>query len=307
MNWLVKVAAFKLLSAVPGGKALYRFSQERITHSLVPAPARVDQKIQVGLRYWNWLAANSCTEKLIQGVHLDLGAGWHPTIPLLYYCLGVSRQQLFDTSPLLNRELVSETVKTVLQIVTDPRWAHRSLLRRLPEINAMDKISWAEYLRQMGITYHAPYASMYEGMVGTVEAVTCTQVLYYIGRDGLRHCFRQCHQSLKPGGKFLATIHLNDTHAAPGNGLSQYNNLKFSPAVWEGLINSSLMSNNRLKAPDYRELLEEAGFQIVHFEVEGPTASDLRELDQIPVHSFFNRYTREELGAKHLFFVAEKR
>jgi hypothetical protein len=61
-----------------------------------------------------------------------------------------------------------------------------------------------------------------------------------------------------------------------------------------------------LKAKDYRELLEASGFQIAHFEVEGPNSNDLRELDQLPIHEFFSRYTREELGAKHLFFVAEK-
>jgi hypothetical protein len=35
------------------------------------------------------------------------------------------------------------------------------------------------------------------------------------------------------------------------------------------------------------------------------TESDLREL-AIPIHECFNRYSKEELGAKHLFFVAER-
>ncbi len=302
MNWLIKIAAFKLLSTLPGGAAVYRYSQERITRSLVPSRARVEQKINVGLQYWDWLTSHHAPI----GSHLDFGAGWHPTIPLLWYCLGVERQFLFDAAPLLNREMVDETVKTFRRIVTDAHWPRRASLHRLPEINTKNEASWTEYLKQMGITYHAPCDVIFQEIAGTVEVITCTQVLYYIGRDGLRHCFRQLHNSLKPGGKFLATIHLNDTHAAPGNGLSQYNHLRYSPAVWEGLINSSLMSNNRLKARDYRELLESAGFGILHFEVAGPTASDLRELEQIPVHSFFNRYSREELGAKHLFFVAEK-
>jgi hypothetical protein len=66
------------------------------------------------------------------------------------------------------------------------------------------------------------------------------------------------------------------------------------------------MSYNRLKARDYRELLEQAGFAIRHFDVTGPTAADLADLSRIPIHECFSYYSREELGAKNLFFVAEK-
>ena len=43
-------------------------------------------------------------------------------------------------------------------------------------------------------------------------------------------------------------------------GISKYNNLRYSPWVWENVVNSRLMSFNRLKAPDYRAALEQAGF-----------------------------------------------
>lgn len=306
MNWLAKVAAFKLLSALPGGAGLYRYSQERITRSLVPTRARVTQKLDIGLQYWEWLQASHFTNGSPPGSHLDLGAGWHPTVPLLYYSLGLDRQYLFDVSPLLTRELVDETVKVFLEIVNDPKWPHRSRLRRLPKANASASLSWPDYLKEMGITYHAPYEGVDQEIAGTVDIATCTQVLYYLGWDTLTHICSQVHRSLRTGGKFLATIHLKDVNATAKNGLSIYNHLKFSPAAWDKWINSSLMTCNRYKARDYRRLLEQAGFKIVHFDVEGPTAADLQELNRIPIHACFADYSREELGAKHLFFVAEK-
>jgi hypothetical protein len=66
------------------------------------------------------------------------------------------------------------------------------------------------------------------------------------------------------------------------------------------------MSYNRLKAPDYRETLEEAGFRIRDFVVEAPSAEDLKALRQTKVHSEFARFSEQDLGARHLFFVAEK-
>jgi hypothetical protein len=66
------------------------------------------------------------------------------------------------------------------------------------------------------------------------------------------------------------------------------------------------MSFNRLKAPEYREMLEKAGFEVVQFEVEPATAEDFKELDRIKVAACFQRFSREELAARHLFFVARK-
>src|SRR6266478_7400295 len=99
MKWLVKVAAFKLLSALPGGESLYRLSQEQFTKSLVPTRDRVDQKISVGLQYFKWLTDHGMGQQLLEGTHLDFGSGWHPSIPLLYHGVGCRRQYLFDLAP----------------------------------------------------------------------------------------------------------------------------------------------------------------------------------------------------------------
>ena len=71
-------------------------------------------------------------------------------------------------------------------------------------------------------------------------------------------------------------------------------------------MNSSLMSYNRLRAADYKELLQNAGFQVIGFEIEHGTAADLAELEQVPIAACFEGYSREELAAKHLFFAAQK-
>jgi len=306
MNWLLKTAAFKVLSGLPMGGQLYRYSQEKITRSLVPTPDRVRGKIHVAFQYWDWLKANGYPGDAVPGTILDFGAGWHPTIPFLFYSLGVERQFLCDLHPSLNRDMVDRTMNTFLSIVKAPQEGYRSRLRRLPEPNHNPELAWTDYLQRMGITYHAPYAGLFQEIAGTVEVVVCTQVLYFISREILADCFRQVFQVMKSGGKFLATVYLNDVNATPQNGLSQYNHLRYSPDIWEKWINSPLMSYNRLKARDYRELLEQAGFHVRHFDVTGPTAGDLEELARIPVHECFKHYTREELGAKNLFFAAEK-
>src|SRR5207253_5816982 len=110
MNWRVKVAGYKALSGLPGGKAFYRFTQKHLTRSLRPTEARVSQKLEIGLQYLDWLSAHDLADKLVGGKHLDFGAGWHPTIPFLYYSIGVEEQYLFDVTPLLEDSLVKGTL-----------------------------------------------------------------------------------------------------------------------------------------------------------------------------------------------------
>ena len=109
-----------------------------------------------------------------------------------------------------------------------------------------------------------------------IDVVTSTQVLLYVpGRDA--GCMSQIRASLKPGGVFMATVYLGYILTGnPDNSADKYNQLK-SHRTWERGINSSIMRFNRFRARDYREMLEEAGFEVVHFEVE--PAQDYAELD----------------------------
>jgi hypothetical protein len=306
MNWLAKAAAYKVLSALPGGAALYRYSQERITKSLAPTRDRVRQKLEVGLRYFDWLAEKGMRGHLVEGVHLDFGAGWHPTIPLLYYCLGTERQHLFDVAANLDGEMLEQTVKAFLATVRDPQWAQQATLGRLPP--QLEDSNWRTYLERLGIFYHAPYQDSFAALAGSVDVVTSTQVLLYVPRSVMPGCLGQIHASLKPGGVFMATVYLRDILTGnPDSSVDKYNQLKYSPETWDRWISSSIMHFNRFKARDYREMLEEAGFAVVHFEAEPATAADYAELDRIEVAQCFERYTREELAARALFFVAQKR
>lgn len=305
MNWLTKVAAYRLLSALPGGAALYRYSQEHLTKSLVPKKDRLKEKIEVGLAYCDWLTRNGLRAQLIEGVHLDFGCGWHPTIPLLYYCLGVERQHLLDAAPCLTGPMLARAIEVFLSAAGDAHYLNGAQPRRLPP--RLENGDWRGYLARVGMCYHAPYADVIPALADSVDVATATQVLPYVRREVVPWCLSQVYGSLKSGGVLLATIHLRDNLAGLSHtGLVKYQHLRYSPETWERRINSSLMSFNRFKAPDYRELLEKAGFEIQHFEIEPGTNDEIEELNRVRIDTCFQRYTREELAARHLFFAVRK-
>lgn len=301
MKWGVKIAGFKALSFLPGGSNLYRWSQEHCTGSLVPTSQRVAQKISVGVQYFQQLRSLGLENRLLQGKHLDLGSGWHPTIPLLFYALGCPAQALADVVPVLTRETARETAATFLKVLPAANLPLPFQNDRLEFLRAYPWPAWPP--RELGWEYHAPYMDWLRSAPASLDLVTSTQALLHVPRPVLGEIFSTVAQALKPGGVFMATIHLRDLFADSDPSITPYNHLRYSPAFWNRWVCSSLMSYNRLKAPDYRNLLEAAGLQSLVFEVE---PGDLRQLARVPIHPSFAGYSPEELAARHLFFVVQK-
>ena len=155
MGWRAKSAQFKFLSMLPGGTALYNYTQERITKSTLASPTRVDQKIKVGLELWNWAQKNNCSGKLTEGSLLDLGAGWHPTIPLLWYAFGNNCQTLVDVFPNMDARKATDTINIFRTIAADPGFPARNSVKRLPAAKPTQSALASAVLATLGFKYHA--------------------------------------------------------------------------------------------------------------------------------------------------------
>ena len=305
MLWRLKSLHFKLLSLMPGGKAFHLFTQEQVTRSTEANFYRINQKVEVGLRYWKWLEQNGRAKAFTNGMILDYGAGWHPTIPLLWYCFGANRQMLLDIHP-MDTPKVADTVTFVHQIISAPDWVGKSFCKRQLPATPLYTDQLSATLKSFGMDYVAPYENTLTKNPNKFDSILCTQVLQHIDKTNLQHLFSELFRSLKPGGLLMGAAHLVGQFRSPGLRVGQYAHLQPSPWVWENIFNSSLMSFNRLKGPDYRQLLEQAGFRVLTFEVEGPNADDLAELKRTKIHPCFRHLTAEDLAAKLVFFIAEK-
>ncbi|MCU0783749.1 MAG: class I SAM-dependent methyltransferase [Verrucomicrobia bacterium] len=306
MGWRLKSAQFKLLSALPGGTGLYHYLQENVTRSTVASRVRVNQKINAGLDFWSWLQAPRRAEQLTGGRLLDYGSGWHPTIPLLWYALGTERQTLVDITPNMDAEKVSAAIRLVREVAGDPNWAGRASLKRLPEARPISGGPAAPALLPLGIEYCAPYGSVLRDRPEQYDLVICSQVMQHIPKPALATVVKEFFSCLKPGGLFHATIHFVGHFSDPSLRHGHYEHLIPSPETWESWINSSLMSFNRLKGPDYREVIEQAGFKFLEFKRTEPTAPDLAELKRTRVHPCFQHYSEQDLATLGVFLVAEK-
>lgn len=308
MNWFAKALAFKALSSIPGGNSFYRYLQTNLTKSIVATPARVGQKIDIGMRYLACLDRHGFEIDDIRKMrHLDLGCGWHPTIPILYSKMGLRGQVLTDLNYLIGAQTFRESLEFVNSLTADPKHPGHSLLLESACLPPPANASLDQLLAHAGMEYHAPYFQWARTAGECIDLATCTQVLMHVERPIIDDCFKIIFDLLRSGGIFMSTVHLFDIYSNSDPNITIYNHVRYSKSVWSNLVNSDMMPFNRYKARDYREALEGAGFEIVEFDIDHGTSEDLRKLRSLKVHPEFSaRYSEEELADKHLFFVARK-
>jgi SAM-dependent methyltransferase len=304
MIWRLKTLAFQALSHLPFGRSLHAFAQRHVTRSLVPTPSRVGQKLSEAIRYWRFLKQHGLAEALSGGTHVDFGSGWHPTIPFALYCAGIEKQILLDLEPVMRADAVAATAEIFREIA--PGLLDRAGLKPVRTLPVMPLENGLEgILSTLGIEYKAPYRSWLKNTKDTVDLVTSTQVLLHIDKPVLLSCFQDIFNALRPGGVFLATIHLHPLYGGLRHDSDAYRHLQYSPEQW-ARFSSAMMSYTRLKAPDYRELLESVGFELPGWEVTPGRPEDYEALKHLPIHSCFSHYTTDDLAARHVFFAARK-
>ena len=301
MKWIAKAVAFQALSRLPGGQAVYHAAQRRLTGTTRLTEQRLTGKIEQTLRYWDWLRANNSAAWLARASHLDLGAGWFPSVPMSFYALGTPRQYLVDITPHITPAAVVETVEVFRSVA--PRLPAK--FARMPEIPVRG-LTLPAMLEAFGMIYAAPYDQLAKQIAGTVGFVTATSMLFHMDRPTLQQVFRDIYRLLEPGGCFLAQHYLRQLIDGLKSRTSPFFALRYSDWFWENVTKSPMMYYNRLKAPDYRELLEQAGFQVACLEVEPGLPEEFAWLNQARIHPMFARYSRDELAARYLFFVARK-
>jgi SAM-dependent methyltransferase len=137
---------------------------------------------------------------------------------------------------------------------------------------------------------------------GSFDVVWSSDVFEHVRAPAavLRECFRV----LRPGGAFLATIDLRD-HYFLANERRWFSCLQYPDWLWRAMTSNRSAHVNRLRASDWRQLLEREGFVVKAF--DRLTSDVLRQMYHAGEIRMFGRHLSEEDATTYRLEVAAEK
>lgn len=301
MRWQLKWAKNAAFGLLPFAGAL-----RQLKRRLRPYPADVPGwTLEEGLRLVEMLREAGCE---VRGATvLEVGSGWEPIVPVLFSLAGAARVVTVDTQRLMDGATLTGTVSGLV--------AHApQIAARLGVEGSAVRASLASppgdfepSLRRLRVEYHAPCDVVRSPLPdGTFDIVTSRAVLEHVPPDILRPLLGRAFRLLRPGGWTCHAIDNSDHWSHADGRLSRVNFLRYSDRHF-GLLNrfNPLDYQNRLRHPEYAELLRGAGFEVVTARSD-PEPKALEDLKTLPVAARFRAFPEEDLARLDSYFVARR-
>jgi len=302
MRWQVKCM-------IDNAKALLPFQAQlrRLKDRLVPYQPNLEDDIhtiQQGIRQVQWVDAVSP----IRGTTvLEVGSGWQPMIPVLYSLAGAARVYLTDLNVLLRPDTFAAALRALRTqravILQELKLEAQTLDHALREDPAA---SMERRLEELRLVYLAPCDCRKLNLPAeSVDVVTSRACLEHIPPDVLLDIFHESHRLLKRGGLACHWVDPSDHWEHQDKSLTRVNFLKYSDALFRLTFINPINYQNRLRHPEYVQMLGTAGFRLVREERQVDEAS-LRRLPQMRLAERFRKFSYEDLATIDSLLLAVK-
>src|ERR1700761_2751021 len=139
-RWLLKAAAQKALSFLPATHACNYLLQKHVTGSLALDTARLKLKIDYARRHLDiWTSVNRSS---LDDISIcELGTGWYPVLPIVFYLCGAAKIWTLDKASLLRRANIVKTIQLLAELVQDPAFAEELPFMRRDRVQQLLTIS----------------------------------------------------------------------------------------------------------------------------------------------------------------------
>ncbi len=307
MFWKTKAHALAILSRMPGGRAVYHRLQQLAGTNRLQLQRDLDRAYElVDL-------VHQCGHTVERQTCLEVGTGWRPLVPYVFILGGAKRVVTIDVNPWLTTNYARETwlalsnhleeIAANCQVpVADVRERYLMMSKHLSGTNL------EQFLRPMQIQYIYPGDARETGLPGgSVDLVLSSNVLEHIPRQVQMEIHEESKRVLRDGGITVHRFNPQDHYSTVDPSITNGNFLQFSEATWHWYGGSGLAYHNRLRSRDYREMFEEAGFNLLvaRERVDKRTLQSIQD-GSLKVHPEFARYTPEELSVDYMWVVGEK-
>lgn len=304
MKFIVKAVLQQVFNYLPRSESLNYFFQRNVTRSLPRSDESFLRKVEEANRHFTAFLHWCLDIKITDAHFFEFGAGWDLIIPLSYYCFGVQHQTIIDIRQNLRLELVNDTISRFLK----HKSKLESILCRQLRVSPVEIGDTSELFDTFGIHWLAPIDAKDTHFPSeSFDFISNTVTLEHIPENDIAKILKECYRILRPGGIMSCLVDLKDHYSYFDSTISYYNFLKFSDKTW-AYLNSPIHFQNRLRYPDYINLITQSGFEIVDQDVERPSYADMEALKHLRLANRFKaKYSLEDLGVKSFWIILRKR
>jgi len=293
---MIKALVQKLFSLLPAGEKINTFSSSlRGGNSIEIIETRTRNLARK-------LGRLGTYTNLDGAVVLEVGVGWLPIAPMIFFLLGAEKIIGIDRFRLIRSEKVamiaanlaarSDMLRNLLPVKGE---ALERRLATLAEVNSLEKLQ-----KDLKFSYLAPGDARATGLCSnSIDLVFSYGVLEHLSPRDLRQLNAEHRRILRQDGLAYHWINLQDHYRNIDRSLSGVNFLQYGERFWETFINSPLHYQNRLRKPDYIRLFETSGGSILHAE-ELLRESDILALEKMKIDRRFRHYSKTDLAVYSL-------
>jgi SAM-dependent methyltransferase len=283
MNYYVTAAALKTLSSNSVLRKAYRWAGNRKKSYPVwiPKPRWI----------WEQVTAEGANGK--GHVLLELGTGWVHAGSLYSALLidaSITAFDVWDCRSLYATKTELARIETAIQMADDHSPSDKKRARERSAM-ALQAKTFDELYRVLNITYLVSGEGILQLPEHSVDMIYSQDVLEHVTRENFESSIREWRRVLKPQGRFLAWVGLDDHLAHYDKTKSMKEYVYHSDRLWNRLLSNRLQYINRLTATEIVAAFQRNGFEVEKWETEGCS------VDLAAVHPFYKWQTQSDLEA----------
>lgn len=240
--------------------------------------------------------------------YLELGTGWSPIIPIVFYLAGCRTLTLVDGQRLMDDHTFGQTCQQLIayskeianQLNTEEQLIEDKLIK-------LTGLPLAAALKQMNAQYLAP-CDLFDANLGqnTIDIISSRAVLEHISPTTIKKLFIEFNKLLRSDGAMCHIIDNSDHWEHGDKSIGRLNFLKYSQASFNIISSMNPLDyQNRLRHSEYKTLMKDTGFKVI-FDQSPPDQKALNDLNSLRIDKSFQKFTTEDLAILTSYVVAAK-
>lgn len=237
---------------------------------------------------------------------LELGTGWFPIVPVGLALAGAERVITIDVTSLLDVPRTRRVLELYASALQSGGLTGLGRKLRPERVDALIRAARTGQARDprallgpLGVDVRIGDVRSSGLPAGSIDLFVSNNTLEHIAPRVLAQITSEFRRLAAPGAVMDQFVDMSDHYAHFDAAISEFNYMRYSDRMWR-VFNNRLQWQNRLRASDYRRIIEQAGFDLVSEERAQGSIEELRRLELAPR---FRGYADDDLLVLRCWFT----